>query len=105
MLPDSLDDEIVKVDKETVKEIAELANFKIEKKDEKALIIGMQKILEMASSLDGAETKGVVPMANPHDARQILRDDICRDVEHRDLFLALAPLAEDGFFLVPKVVE
>ena len=105
MLPDSLDDEIVKVDKETVKEIAELANFQIEKKAEKDLIIGMQKILEMASSLNEAETKGVTPMANPHDARQILRDDICRDVEHRDLFLALAPLSEDGFFLVPKVVE
>ena len=95
----------MKVDKETVKEIAELANFKIEKKDEKDLIIGMQKILEMASALDEAETNGVFPMANPHDARQILRDDICRDVEQRDSFLALAPLAEDGFFLVPKVVE
>ncbi len=105
MLPNVLDDGIVKVDKETVKEIAELANFQIEKKDEKDLIIGMQKILEMASALDDAETEGVIPMANPHDARQILRDDICRDVEHRDRFLALAPLAEDGFYLVPKVVE
>ena len=95
----------MKVDKKTVKEIAELANFQIEKKDEKDLIIGMQKILEMASSLDEAETKGITPMAKPHDARQILREDVCQDVEHRDLFLALAPLAEDGFFLVPKVVE
>ena len=42
-------------------------------------------------------------MANPHDARQILRR-MCKDVKDRD-FLALAPLAEDGFFLVPKVVE
>ena len=91
MLLDFLDNEILNVDKETVREIAELANFQIEKKDEKDLIIGMQKILEMASSLDGAETKGVFPMANPHDARQILREDVCQDVEHR-IFLALAPL-------------
>lgn len=105
MLLDVLDNEILNVDKETVREIAELANFQIEKKDEKDLIIGMQKILEMASSLDGAETKGVFPMANPHDARQTLRDDVCRDVEKRELFLALSPRAEDGFFLVPKVVE
>ena len=95
----------MKVDKETVKEIAELANFRVEKKDEKDLIIGMQKILEMASALNEAETNCVTPMANPHDAKQILRDDICRDVEQRESFLALAPLAEDGFFLVPKVVE
>ena len=95
----------MKVDKETVKGIAELANFRVEKKDEEDLIIGMQKILEMASALNEAETNGVTPMANPHDARQVLRDDICRDVEQKDSFLALAPLAEDGFFLVPKVVE
>ena len=95
----------MKVDKETVKEIAELANFRVEKKDEEDLIFGMQKILEMASALNEAETIGVLPMANPHDARQTLRDDICRDVEQTDSFLALAPLAEDGFFLVPKVVE
>ena len=95
----------MKVDKETVKEIAELANFRVEKKDEEDLIFGMQKILEMAAALDEAETNGVAPMANPHDARQILRDDICRDVEQKDSFLALAPLAEDGFFLVPKVVD
>tara|TARA_S200000501_G_C20277160_1_gene505489 strand:+ start:212 stop:499 length:288 start_codon:yes stop_codon:yes gene_type:complete len=95
----------VKVNEETVKEIAELANFRIEKKDEKDLIIGMQKILDMASSLDEAETNGVTPMANPHDSRQILRDDVCQDVEQRDFFLALAPLADGGFFLVPKVVE
>ena len=95
----------MKVDKETLEEIAELANFRIEGKDEKGLIIGMQKILEMASSLDKVETNGIAPMANPHDAKQILRDDVCRDVKQRDSFLALAPLAEDGFFLVPKVVE
>ncbi len=95
----------MKVDKETVKEIAELANFKIEKKDEEDLIIGMQKILEMADALNEAETNAVAPMANPHDAMQALRDDICRAVEQRDSFLALAPLAEDGFFLVPKVVD
>ena len=57
----------------------------------------------MASSLDEAETKGIIPMANPHDGKFFGR--MCQDVEHRDLFLALAPLAEDGFFLVPKVVE
>ena len=95
----------MKVDKETVKDIAELANFRIEKRDEKDLIFGMQKILEMASALNEAETNSVTPMANPHDVRQTLRDDICRDVKQRESFLALAPLAEDGFFLVPKVVE
>ena len=95
----------MKVDKETVKEIAELANFRVERKDEEDLIFGMQKILEMASALNEAETSSVTPMANPHDATQTLRDDECRDVEQRDSFLALAPLAKDGFFLVPKVVE
>ena len=95
----------MKVDEETVKDIAELANFRIEKRDEKDLMFGMQKILEMASALNEAETNSVTPMANPHDARQTLRDDICRDVKQRESFLALAPLAEDGFFLVPKVVE
>ena len=48
----------------------------------------MQKILEMASSLNKAETNGIAPMANPHDAKQILRDDICRDVKQRESFFS-----------------
>ena len=36
----------------------------------------MQKILEMASALNEAETNSVTPMANPHDARQTLRADV-----------------------------
>jgi aspartyl-tRNA(Asn)/glutamyl-tRNA(Gln) amidotransferase subunit C len=34
-----------------------------------------------------------------------MRDDVVTDGEIADEVLANAPLTEDGFFLVPKVIE
>ena len=41
----------------------------------------------------------VTPMRLP------MRDDVVTDGEIVDKILANAPLTEDGFFLVPKVIE
>ena len=41
----------------------------------------------------------VIPMKLP------MREDVVTDGEIAPLVLANAPLSEDGFFLVPKVVE
>jgi aspartyl-tRNA(Asn)/glutamyl-tRNA(Gln) amidotransferase subunit C len=36
---------------------------------------------------------------------QPLREDRVTQTDQRELFMALAPLAEDGLYLVPKVIE
>ena len=41
----------------------------------------------------------VIPMKLP------MRDDVVTDGEIEPAVLANAPLAEDGFFVVPKIIE
>jgi aspartyl-tRNA(Asn)/glutamyl-tRNA(Gln) amidotransferase subunit C len=55
--------------------------------------------------LDAADTAGVTPMAHPQDASQRLRPDEVTEQNQRERFQTLAPQAEAGLYLVPKVIE
>ena len=44
-------------------------------------------------------------MANPLDASQSLREDIVTESNQREALQAVAPLIEDGLYLVPRVVD
>jgi aspartyl-tRNA(Asn)/glutamyl-tRNA(Gln) amidotransferase subunit C len=44
-------------------------------------------------------------MSHPLDLPQRLREDIVTEPDQRDALLALAPSAENGLYLVPKVIE
>ncbi|HSB96129.1 MAG TPA: Asp-tRNA(Asn)/Glu-tRNA(Gln) amidotransferase subunit GatC [Spongiibacteraceae bacterium] len=68
-------------------------------------------ILAMVDRLQEVDTSGVVPMANPLDATQRLRADAVTEpagadaLNARAAFQAIAPSAEQGLYLVPKVIE
>jgi aspartyl-tRNA(Asn)/glutamyl-tRNA(Gln) amidotransferase subunit C len=68
-------------------------------------------ILAMVDRLQEIDTSGIEPMANPLDATQRLRADAVTEpsgdaaLNARDAFLAIAPSAEQGLYLVPKVIE
>jgi aspartyl-tRNA(Asn)/glutamyl-tRNA(Gln) amidotransferase subunit C len=55
--------------------------------------------------LQSADTSGIEPMANPMDAVQILRADVVTETDKRAKLQEIAPLVEDGLYLVPKVIE
>ena len=93
------------VNENTVKFIAELANFRIENEDIPGLVTGMETILEMAASMNEAKTNNVLPMLNPLDATQILREDKAEELKQKDKFSNIAPATLEGLYLVPKVVE
>jgi len=47
----------------------------------------------------------VVPMSNPHDMVQRLRADAVTEENRRDELQKPAPSVEDGYFLVPRVID
>ena len=51
------------------------------------------------------ETDGVAPLAHPLELRQTLRADAVAETNQRDKFQAIAPQADSGLYLVPRVVE
>ncbi len=62
-------------------------------------------ILGFVEQLSQAETTDVPPMAHPLDVGQRLRPDLVTETDERERFQAVAPLVEDGFYLVPRVIE
>ena len=65
----------------------------------------LSNILELVEQMNAVDTSGVTPMSHPLDAVQRLREDVVTEIDRREQFQAIAPLTEDGLYLVPKVIE
>jgi aspartyl-tRNA(Asn)/glutamyl-tRNA(Gln) amidotransferase subunit C len=62
-------------------------------------------ILELVAQMDSVDTSNITPMAHPLHASQRLRPDVVTEKDQRELFQSIAPAAQAGLYLVPKVIE
>jgi len=90
---------------EDVRSIAQLARLQIRDSALGQLTTDLSNILALAEQMKAVDTTNVVPMAHPLDATQRLRDDEVTETNLRDKFQRIAPDVENGFYLVPKVIE
>jgi len=69
----------------------------------------LNQVLRLIDQLQAVDTAGIEPMAHALDpqltAQQRLRPDAVTEGDQRTAFQALAPAAEQGLYLVPKVIE
>ena len=65
----------------------------------------LHNIVDMIDRMQAIDTAGVEPMAHPLDATQRLRDDEVTEQVDVARFQANAPATQDGYYLVPRVVE
>lgn len=93
------------LDKETVKNIANLARIKVADDKLDPMAGELSAILDWVEQLNSVDTDGVEPLASVVDVTLPLRQDSVSDGDCRDKVLANGPDIEDGFFAVPKVVE
>lgn len=95
----------MKVDPSVVTSMADLAQLQIEEEDMQDNIDSMSNILALVDQMQSVDTSAIEPMANPIDAVQTLRPDEVTESNRREEFQSIAPATEDGFYLVPKVIE
>lgn len=88
-----------------VERIARLARLAISPAEAEKMQKELSHILDFVAALSAVDTTGVEPMAHAIDLTQRLREDRVTEPDRRDAFLALAPEAEAGLYLVPKVIE
>ena len=93
------------VDTATVKKVASLARIAISDADAERLAPELNNILGWIEQLGEVDTSSVEPMTAVIPNKLRLRDDVVTDGGIREEVLANAPLAEHGFFTVPKVIE
>ncbi len=85
--------------------VAELARIRLDDATVADVTRRIRDILAMIDQMQAVNTDHVLPMANPLDATQRLRDDEVTESDQREHFLAIAPATEDGLYLVPRVIE
>ncbi|WP_424981058.1 Asp-tRNA(Asn)/Glu-tRNA(Gln) amidotransferase subunit GatC [Maritalea sp. S77] len=93
------------VDADTVRRIGRLARIKIEENDVEKLQGELNVILGFVDQLSEVDVDGVEPMTSVAPMALRRREDEVTDGGYPDQIVANAPLSEDDFFMVPKVVE
>ena len=93
------------VDLSAVRRIAHLARIRVSDEETPHLQNEINAILKFVEALSEVDVEGVEPMTSVTPMRLPMREDVVTDGGIAQKVLANAPLSEDGFFLVPKVIE
>jgi aspartyl-tRNA(Asn)/glutamyl-tRNA(Gln) amidotransferase subunit C len=88
-----------------VRHIAKLARLAMSDNEIEAMVPELNSILGWVEQLGEVDTDGVDPLTAVIPNKLRLREDKVTDGNCRDEVLANAPVAEHGFFAVPKVIE
>jgi aspartyl-tRNA(Asn)/glutamyl-tRNA(Gln) amidotransferase subunit C len=88
-----------------VKRIARLARIKITEAEAKGLVSELSGILNWVEQLDEVDTAAVEPMTRVVPIELKKRQDVVNDGDIADDIVKNAPMVEDHYFVVPKVVE
>lgn len=90
---------------EEVGRIARLARIELAPGDAEATQAKLNGIFGLIEQMQAVDTAGVAPMSHPQDVIQRLRPDAVTEQNRREAFQSVAPEAEAGLYLVPKVIE
>lgn len=93
------------LERTTVARVADLARIAVPDDQLEPLALELAGILAWVEQLAEVDTDGVEPLHSVHPIRRAWRADEVADGFCREAILANAPEREDGFFVVPRVVE
>ncbi|ALA19262.1 MULTISPECIES: Asp-tRNA(Asn)/Glu-tRNA(Gln) amidotransferase subunit GatC [Chelatococcus] len=93
------------VDEKTVRRIAHLARIAVTDAEVPHLQGELNAILDFVEQLGEVDVEGVEPMTSVTPMVMKKRADAVTDGGYPDKIVANAPMSEDDFFMVPKVVE
>jgi aspartyl-tRNA(Asn)/glutamyl-tRNA(Gln) amidotransferase subunit C len=93
------------VDSDTVRRIAHLARIRLEDDRIEPMREELNTILAFVEQLEEVDTQNVEPMTSVVATKMRLRPDVVTDGGISEDVIANAPASEDGFFMVPRVVE
>ena len=93
---------------EQVHRIAHLARIEVDEAEARRTLGQLNEIFSLIETMQAVDTQGVEPMAHAQELAQRLRPDCVTENDQlalRAAFQAIAPEAEAGLYLVPKVIE
>jgi aspartyl-tRNA(Asn)/glutamyl-tRNA(Gln) amidotransferase subunit C len=95
----------MKITRDDVIKVAELARLEFGEEELEKFTEQLGNILKYIGKLNELDTKGVEPTSHVLDLATPLREDNVTEWITREDALQNAPQEEDGFFVVPQVIE
>lgn len=90
---------------EEVKKISLLARVAISDEEAQYYSDSLSEIFDLVAQMNAVDTTDIEPMAHPQDISQRLRADVVTATNDRAKYQSIAPLTEEGLYLVPRVIE
>ncbi len=94
----------MKVDKELIEHVAELARLKLTKEEIETFLPQLKEILDAFSKLDEIDVKDVKPSFQPIDLKNVMREDKVEKCLTQEEALSLTEHKKDGYFKGPRAV-
>lgn len=95
----------MKISEQDIKTVASLSRLRIREEEADDVIFQLNKILTYVENLQKLDTTGVEPTTYALPMQNVFRADVVKPSLERGLALSNAPLKEDGYFKVPRVLE
>ena len=95
----------MKVAKADIENVAVLSRLSIPKAETEEYTEQLSAFLDYVENLKAVDTENVKPTTYALPIQNVFREDVVRPSLSRTAALANAPLQEDGYFKVPRVLE
>lgn len=95
----------MKISEQDIKTVASLSRLRIREEEKDDVLFQLNKILTYVENLQTLDTSNIEPTTYALPMQNVFRDDKVKPSLDRELALSNAPLKEDGYFKVPRVLE
>ena len=93
------------MDQETVRTICYLARLQIDADKAQKIENDLETIIEMIGGLQAFNTENIQPLYSPLEKTAFMHEDIENSDNQKEKLLQNAPVSNEDYFLVPRVVE
>lgn len=95
----------MKITENDIQTVASLSRLKICPDESAKILSQLNDILNYIENLNSIDTTNIEPTTYALPMQNVFREDKVKPSLKRELALSNAPLKEDGYFKVPRVLE
>jgi len=95
----------MKVDRALVDRLAQLSRLEFNEQEKIDIEQDLQKILSFMEQLNEIDTEGIEPLVYINEQVNVFREDVVVQTLEKGELLKNAPIHDENYFKVPKVIK
>ena len=89
----------------TLKKLESISKIKLTDAERKIALEFFESSVQKFDTLENIDTENTEPLISPFSLTNIMREDIAYKTISTDVILENAPEHQDGYFVVPRILE